>query len=388
MEKTKKDRTALLFCSIIMLITASSDSLRGVFLPEFRKAFSLNESQASRIIMISYLGNLLFLSVGGYLSDRVPRKKFIGGLLILWCTALCTYIFTENYYVLLAAMIFSMGGSTMLSTSVNLLTPMLFVSPAMFVSIFNFIQGIGITATQNIGGRFADTMASWHTANIILLVPAAVCLVLLMRLKLPEPDKEGIPKTDHAALIKDPATHLLILICGGYFIAEHGLMNWLTSYGSEYLGLSVSASAGYLSLFFGGITAGRLIFAPVIDKIGVFRSLLIWSLAGVILYSAGIALGVNGLLLIGISGIAFSIIYPMLVVLIGKFYDASVSGSATGSILSTATFFDIFFNAFFGDLVRSVGYGKAITVLPVSAVMFCGMLFLLRFGVKRSAEIA
>ncbi|MCR5123139.1 MAG: MFS transporter, partial [Ruminococcus sp.] len=164
-------------------------------------------------------------------------------------------------------------------------------------------------------------------------------------------------------------------------IAEHGLMNWLTSYGSGYLGLSVADSAKYLSLFFGGITVGRLVFAPFIYRIGVFRSLLIWSLAGAALYSAGIALGRGGLILVGVSGLAFSLIYPMLVVLIGKFYAPSAAGSATGFVLSTATFFDIFFNAFFGSLVESAGYGKAIIVLPVSAVLFCALLYLLRFAV-------
>ncbi|MCR5122998.1 MAG: MFS transporter, partial [Ruminococcus sp.] len=227
-----KNITALLFCSILMLITASSDSLRGVFLPGFKTAFSLTEPQVSRIIMVSYLGNLLFLSVGGYLSDRLPRKRFIGGLLILWCIALGSYALTENYYLLLAAMVFSMGGSTMLSTSVNLITPLMFASPAMLVSIFNFVQGVGITATQNIGGRFAETLAAWHTANIILLVLAVICLALLARLDLPEPERNTSAKTSYAELVKNPATVLLILICGSYFIAEHGLLRVIVSFSS------------------------------------------------------------------------------------------------------------------------------------------------------------
>ena len=87
MEKKNSKITAVLFCGLIMTITAASDSLRGVFLPQLRSSFSLTEPQAGRIIMISYVGNLLFLSVGGYLSDRMPRKRFIGGVLLLWASA-------------------------------------------------------------------------------------------------------------------------------------------------------------------------------------------------------------------------------------------------------------------------------------------------------------
>lgn len=385
-EKKKRNATAVAFCSLVMLITAASDSLRGVFLPQFRSAFELTETKAALIIMVSYVGNLLFLSVGGRLSDRLPRKRFVGGVLILWAAALASYVFTESYYLLLFAMVFSMGGSTMISTSVNMITPLMFASPAMFVSIFNFIQGVGITASQNIGGRFADSLSAWHVINAILLTLAAVCFVLLMTLDLPDPEPSG-EKAGISGIVRTPATFLLIAICGCYFVAEHGLMNWLTSYGSEHLGLSVSSSAGYLSMFFGGITVGRLIFAPFIDRIGVFRCLLIWSAAGAALYTLGMALGKGGLLLVGISGLGFSIIYPMLVVLIGKFYAPSAAGSATGFVLSTATFFDIFFNAFFGKLVETAGYGKAMIVLPAAALLFCALLFALKLCVKSAREV-
>lgn len=387
MTKNKPNLTALIFCGLIMTITAASDALRGVFLPQFRSAFSLSEPQAGRIIMISYVGNLLFLSVGGYLSDRLPRKRFIGGVILLWVAALASYVFTENYYILLIAMIFSMGGSTMISTSVNIITPLLFTSPAMTVSIFNFLQGVGTTTSQNVGGRFANSLKAWHISNAIILSLAILCFVLLMTLKLPDPQREDKKSGGYIGIIKNPASIMLILIFGFYFIAEHGLMNWLTSYGSEHLGFTVQRSAMYLSIFFGGITVGRLVFAPLIDKIGIFKSLLIWSAVGSTVYTVGMAMGRSGILLVGISGLAFSIIYPMLVMLTGRFFDPAEAGSATGFILSVATFFDIGFNALFGGLVEKAGYGKAIVVLPVCAVLFCIMLFMLKLTVKKSREI-
>ncbi|MCR5816756.1 MAG: MFS transporter, partial [Ruminococcus sp.] len=292
-RKNDKKLTAILFCCLVMLITAGSDALRGVFLPQFKSSFSLSEPQAGRIIMVSYIGNLLFLSVGGMLSDRMPRKRFIGGVLCLWTAALLMYVLTENYYILLVCMIFSMGGSTMISTSVNVITPLMFASPAMYVSIFNFLQGIGITASQNIGGRFADSLKGWHGANAIIVGIAVVCFILLMTLKLPDPEQKG-EKPAPMTILKTPQSLLLILICGGYFISEHGLQNWLTSYGSEHLGMSVEKSAMYLSMFYGCMTVGRLVLAPFIEKIGIFRCLIITSCIGAALFGAGIALGSRG----------------------------------------------------------------------------------------------
>ena len=387
MVKGNKKIITLIFCSLIMMTTAASDSLRGIFLPEFRSTFDLTDPQASLIIMASYIGNLLFLLLGGRISDKMPRKRFITGVIFIWIIALGVHVFTENYYILFLTIMFTMGASTMISTSVNIITPLMFASPALFVSVFNFLQGVGITVTQNIGGKYAENIRSWHIANLIMLSSAAICFILLMPLDLPESKKSEV-KVSYRRLAADPATWLLIMICGCYFVAEHGLMNWLTSYGSEHLGFTVSESAMYLSLFFGGITLGRLVFAPLIERIGVFRSLLIWSSAGVLLYSAGIALGKQGIMLLSVSGIAFSIIYPMLVVLIGKFYDPGIVGSATGFVLSVATLSDIFFNAFFGSLVENIGYGKAIIVLPVSAVLLCILLYILKFCVKKSEGIS
>ena len=142
-----------------MLITAASDSLRGVFLPQFGKTFSLSGTGGSMIITMSYIGNLLFLLAGGYISDRVPKKKFLFGVMILWSTALALHAFTENYTVLLICIMFSMGGSTMISTTVNIITPLMFTASALLVNLFNFCQGVGITATQNIFGRINDRIA-------------------------------------------------------------------------------------------------------------------------------------------------------------------------------------------------------------------------------------
>lgn len=376
-EQRKRPAAAAVFCTVIMLITAASDALRGVFLPQFEKSFSLDKTQSSMIITVSYIGNLLFLFIGGYLSDRLPRKRFLGCVLGMWCAALTAYVFTENYSILLCGMIFSMGGSTMISTSVNLITPLLFMSPALMVNLFNFSQGVGITLSQNIGGRFAESLTAWHIINGILLGLALVCAALLVFLRLPDPEKpRRSVMSSYKQILKSPASILLILVTGCYFIAEHGLQNWLVSYGSQHLGFSVGDSAFYLSLFFGGITVGRLIFAPLVQRLGISRSMVIFSSLAALLYAVGIFMGGSGIYVVAVSGLAFSVLYPTLVLLIAGHFEASLAGAATGFILSLATVFDIAFNALFGTLVKNVGYGGPILLLPAAMILFAAGLWL------------
>ena len=384
----KKNKVfAAVFCMLLMIFTGASDALRGVFLPLFRDHFALSQSQASRIIMMSYVGNLIFLLVGGYLADRLPRKRFIAGVMLLWMGALATYVFTDNYIVLLFAIMFSLGASTMLSTTVNLITPALFAAPAFFVNIFNFIQGIGITGSQNIGGRFSSKMSSWHAANAIILVCAAVCLILLFTPQMPDPapNSRGVIES-YKMVLKNPACKYLVLICGCYFIAEHGLQNWLTSYGSQYLGFTVSRSAMFLSIFFGAMTVGRLILAQPVEKMGVLRSLIVCGVAASVLYTVGMAMERKGIYLICAAGFAFSILYPTIVLLICEFYDSSLAGAATGFMIAVSTLFDIGFNAFFGSFVSAVGYRIAMFVLPIATIVMTSMLITLhiKFRAKKA----
>ena len=215
------------YCVLMMFVLGASDALRGVFLPVFRDSFSLSQSQSSAIIMCSYIGNLLFLCIGGRLVDRISRKKFMYGVMLLWMGALTAYLLTANYYALLVFMIFSLGASTMLSTTVNLLTPLVYAAPAFFVNFFNFLQGAGISTAQNVGGRFASSLSAWKGANLILLACGCVGLVLLWFVKLPQPKPDAGSAGGYGAVIRNPACKYLFLLCGFYCITEHGLQNWL-----------------------------------------------------------------------------------------------------------------------------------------------------------------
>ncbi|MGN0584823.1 MAG: MFS transporter [Ruminococcus sp.] len=383
------------FCILIMIITGASDGARGVFLPLFADAFSLSETGSNMIIMMSYIGNMIFLFAGGLLIDRLKKKTFLIIMISVWMSALFCYTVTENYAVLLSCMIFSMGASTMISTSVNIISPLLFISPAFFTNFLGFTQGIGITGVQKIGGQVADkglstanspaNLTGWHILNVLLLLLAAAAVLLLVFSRFPEENTASSEKKKYSFLsvLRNPKSILFIVICGLYYTAEHGIQNVLTTYGSEYLGYTVEKSAMFLSLFFGGITLGRLIFAPIVQKIGVMQSMTLFLGTAAVLYISGILLERNGIWLLCLSGLAFSIIWPTNVIMMTGFFTPETSGTAVGFITSAATIFDVLFFAFFGKITESTGYGISIKILPVSMALLCVCFFILRIKNKK-----
>lgn len=365
---------------LFMVMLGMSDSLRGIFLPIFQSNFGLSTTEVSFIITCSYLGNLLFLLGGGYFVDKYKRKYVMMSILGIWTFAGLLFILTNNYYALLMGMFLSMGASTLFSTTINVLTPIVFIStPGLMINVLGFTQGVGTSASQNFIGKYAKDISAWKAVNVGLVVLGIIGVLIIAFLKLPENEPmEEKQKLSYKEIIQNPAFIFFVMILGLYFIAEHGIMNWLITYSVDYLQFSMEEASKYLSIFFMGITIGRLIISPLVDKMGVYKSVTVFSSIGCVLYVIGICLGKQAILLLSISGIFFAILYPTLILMIRNFYPSHMIATATGTIISVATLFDIGFNMIFGVVIDAVGFGKSIFILPLSMIGFCVTYFIFK----------
>ena len=388
MNKEKNIRWIPVLCfGVLMLGLGSSDSLRGIFSPVFQEHYSVGGRGLSMMVVISYVGNLLFLSVGGKMMDTFDRKKVAMGMLGIWMAAVLLNVLTDSYPMILLSMFLALGASTMLNTTVNLLTPMVCAGYAgMMVNIFFFIQGIGTSGSQFLLGRFAFSYDGWKMINGVLFAVGLVSLGLFAMVNL-KPEKikpEKIkPKTIQKKKPQDmPGASifwLLVLMMGFYFIGEHGIMNWMLTYCMNALQMPSHTASTYLSIFWGGMTVGRLVFAPVVQKLGVRKSLKYFGGAGTVLFVTGVLSGSKGVILLSSSGLLISILYPTMVLFFQQIYPVSVVATKTGAIISAATIADIVFNAGFGALSDSMGIQISFLILPVCMVLYyCFYLLLLR----------
>lgn len=383
MNKEKNIRWIPVLCfGVLMLGLGSSDSLRGIFSPVFQEHYSVGGKGLSMMVVISYVGNLLFLSVGGKMMDTFDRKKVAMGMLGIWMAAVLLNVLTDSYPMILLSMFLALGASTMLNTTVNLLTPMVCAGYAgMMVNIFFFIQGIGTSGSQFLLGRFAFSYDGWKMINGVLFAVGLVSLVLFAMVNL-KPEKIK-PKTIQKKKPQDmPGASifwLLVLMMGFYFIGEHGIMNWMLTYCMNALQMPSHTASTYLSIFWGGMTVGRLVFAPVVQKLGVRKSLKYFGGAGTVLFVTGVLSGSQGVILLSSSGLLISILYPTMVLFFQQIYPVSVVATKTGAIISAATIADIVFNAGFGALSDSMGIQISFLILPVCMVLYyCFYLLLLR----------
>lgn len=376
-------RKSLTFASFLTLMLAlgASDSLRGIFSAIFSSHFGLNAAQLGVIVTVSYVGNLIFLLVGGNLIDRCNKKKAILTLLGIWGFAAAVFAFTDHYILLLIGMFFSMGASTLLNTTLNLSTQLLFAaSPAFFVNLLFFIQGLGTTGSQSLLGRLASGFDSWRMVNMALLAVGALAAVMLFFSVMPEQDAKTAPHLAkrQTSILKNKAALFLIPVFGFYFVAEHGVMNWLVVYSVQGLGMDAAKAANCLALFFGSIMVGRLVFSPLVDRLGMMRCMGLFSAAAAVMYIAGALGGGKTMLLWALSGAFLSILYPTLVMSIRLYFPPQQVSGAAGTIISAASLFDILFNLGFGALIDAVGYKVGMLLLPCSMAVFAICFFLFK----------
>ena len=365
MNKKKNIITFAAFLTLMVGLGAN-DAMRGIFSTIFSAHFQLSTAQLSQIVTVSYIGNLVFLAVGGFGVDILGRRKAMLLYTFLWSGAMLLFATTDSYLLLLVGMFFAMGTSTLLNTNMNLITTGMFAAaPGFFVNFLFFIQGIGTSGSQSIIGNWATDISSWHTVAWGLLAIGAVAMVLFVLFPMPEVQEhktEG--KVSPKEIMACPAFLPLVLIIGLYFIAEHGIMNWLVSY-----------AANFTAVFFGCVMVGRLVLSSLVDKLGIYRCLRLFATSSAVLYTVGVLLRAPGLWLLAVSGLLFSILYPTLVMLIPRFWPSHAASSASGLVLSVASLADILFNAVFGSLVDAIGYRTSFLIMPACMVGCTALLW-------------
>ena len=375
-QTSNKQTNRLTFAAFVVLMVGlgSSDSLRGIFSTIFQQHFALSTTQLGLIVTVSYIGNLVFLLVGGNLSARFAKKRVLQVLMLIWMAALALFALTDSYPVLLVAMALVMGSSTLLNTTMNLITPLLFTAaPGFFVNFLFFTQGIGTSGSQFFLGSMADGFPFWQYTNLGLLVLGAAAFGMLLFCPVPEEPAVApgaLPQAEGRLTNRLGVVVPFVLVFGFYFITEHGVMNWLVAYGTTGLEMTQAAASRYLSVFYGGVMLGRLVLSPLVDKLGIIRSMQLFGVISGVLYVAGSLGGAALMPLWAASGFFLSILYPTLVMSIRLYFPAQQVSGAAGTIISIASLADILFNVGFGRLVDLAGYRLSICVLPVSMVLF------------------
>lgn len=380
--KNKNNIITIILIFIIMMLSAVCESSRGVFIPTFESSFGVSDGKIAYIFTAGSIGYILFTYIGGILCQKIGQKKvfIIGFISIL--ISLITLYFTYRFSILIVAMFLMSVGLSLTSICINTLVPVLFISfQALLMNITHFCYGLGSTLSQRITGILIYKGMDWRKIYLFIALLYLIIFIMFLFIDIPEPHKIEKKKLGEESIFKNKLVYFYMLAIGFYVSAEMGTQNWFINFMHKTYNFNENKSSFYLAMFFGIFALGRLFGGFIVDKVGYIKSVFISLIIAITMYTIGLYMGVNGMIIISISGFFFSITFPTLVLTISKVFSDN-SAYATGIIITISSLINMIFNQLIGELNFRIGTYKAYYVIPISLLISLIFVYLIYKNTK------
>ncbi len=328
---------------VVFISLGLPDSLFGAAWPVVHKDFGIEESFAS------LYGIITGFCVGGvsFVAGKVIRK-FGTPLVTLFSTLLTVFgllimSVSPNIVVMMLGAVVLGYGAGVIDTALNNFVSLHY--KAQHMNWLHAFWGIGVTISPLILSFFlTDETGSWRNGyRVVALLQLLVAIVIAFSLKKwravkEDNETEEVSNDNKKGMleifkIKGVLTSLLSqgLYCG----MEFTIGTWGASFIVHVHALKPDEAAKWISLYFCGITVGRIISGFISMKASdntMIRSGIITSFVGMILLTLPIGkISLLGLLLIGIG---FGPIFPSVLHSVperfGKEYSADITGFHMG----------------------------------------------------------
>jgi len=289
----------------------------GPLASTIQKQYTLSGFMAGLLPAFAFVAFAVFSVPGGILAARIGKKNLL--LLALGLSALGVLVPTVVVpgFALLLASVFVLGvGTTLLQVAGNPI--MRDVSEegrfARNLSFAQFVKGVGSVGSTALVARLAVGELGWRKVFPVFLVLTVIALLAVILLRVKEARADVPPSIGSSlALLRVPAFGLAVLGIFLYVGSEVGLGTWLAPR-LEALGYG-EQDAKLLgpTLFFGGLTLGRLLGSAVLNFISArafFRVSASLGAVGILALLSGVApLAVAGVV---VCGLGFANIWPVL----------------------------------------------------------------------------
>jgi predicted MFS family arabinose efflux permease len=196
------------------------------------------------------------------------------------------------------------------------------------ITALHLMAGVGMMVGP-LFFRLFEALGTWSAAPILLL-GLALALFVLAALCLPR-SAQRRDSTRGPAPSASAHFWLMIGIAFLYAVVEGAFSNWAVIYVTGEKGQSADAGAAALSIFWGGLTLGRLLATLTVSRVGAFS---IWVLLPVAMIASFLlipALLQSYALLLGygVAGLACSAFFPLMVAIAGRPYPQHISWIAS-----------------------------------------------------------
>lgn len=372
------------------------DSLLGSAWPTMYQEFSVPVSYAGGISMIIAAGTI----ISSLQSDRLTKKFGTGKVtavsVLMTAVALFGFSISHSFIVLcLWAVPYGLGAGSV-DASLNNYVALHYASRHM--SWLHCMWGIGASLGPYIMGYALTGGQGWNMGYRYIAI-LQIVLTLVLIFSLPLWKKQGTGNTGQTdgeggnkplslrCIIKIPGAKEVMITFFCYCALEQTAGLWASSYLVLHRGLSAETAAGFASLFFIGITAGRALSGFLTMKLNdtqMIRLGQVFILSGIVFLFLpfGSVCSLTGLILVGLG---CAPVYPSIIHSTPEHFGADKSQAMIGVQMASAYVGICLMPPVFGFIANHISVSLfpvyLLAILVLMAVMHEKMLAKIAKGV-------
>ncbi len=380
------------------LIFGLSENIRGPAVPFVQSDLSLSEFQLGFLFALNSLGYLIACGYTGWVCRRMGVKPTLVVCFISMSLSGLLIFLSRTYPSFVASYFILYLGNGMLEIALGIMAATIFVNnTGTMMNLSHFFYGLGsmvapLAATgvmrMNIGGP-----VGWRGMYLFMLSLCLLPIVPALMGSLKRHEEDEKKKLSLKQYIRDPIAWLIVMVLSFGVTCEMNTGGWFVNFLEKTYGYTGPLAAARLSGFFLCFMLSRLLLGPIIDKVGLARSLAAVSLFAALSIIIGTLIGKPGVILIMISGFGISPIYPTVMAVISKLYKDNLDTAMSFTLvvmglmivlgnLMVGSIIDLFKNLFtssYGEAFGvSMGYKAGFIFLGLcSLICFAGAMTLI-----------
>ena len=361
-----------LVAGIVGCLTLLAIGWTGLLIPSLIRSIEATFGQTDAGIGIVYLAYAAAYTTGSFsgggLTERLGRRVVLGGAVLVHALGIAGLGLAPSWAVFVVAALVGGAGAGCLDGGANgVVLDVYRDGRGRAMNLLHVSFSVGALSAPLVVGWLVAGGVPWQT--VAIGTGAAACLLAVAYALVPMPSGRRVAGSADVAraVVAEPAAGRLLagplLLLGiaiaAYVASEVGVSNWLVRF-LEPAPLTTATLA--LSLYWGGLTIGRLVASAIADRFDHLRFTIACALGLAVMLAVAILVPDLSISMtaFAVAGIASGPIFPMIVALGGERHperSAAVGGALTGMAV-----------------VGSIVYPPAMGFLSVTAGLTFAML--------------
>lgn len=315
------------------------DNLKGPLLPEILRVEKMSYAQGGTFFLAAYIGFIVATLASGVLADVLSNRR------VLLLSAICLLAgagglnATDSLLLLnlfMAIIGIGLGG---IEVGANgLMVELHSAQRARYLNLLATFHGVGSLLVPLVAAWLIAVPLAWpqiYLCTAVLAIPLIGIFTLTSQAVAGKPP-DGATGWSWRELMQVGFTWRMcwfyVLICA-YVAIELGVAAWLVEYLQSELQLGVSQSSFYLSGYFAMIMLGRFFGSWWVERVGYLRMIAMALVGALACLAAGLFGPAEWRLLLPISGLFMSIIFPTVAAAVAAAHPSNV-GSIFGILFT------------------------------------------------------